>query len=110
MPTDSAGNLHTSPASPSTPPAPPLTPAPTISSVASSSITASGATIGWATNEASDTQVEYSMTTSYGSSCTLNTALVTSHSANLSGLAANKLYHYRVKSRDAAGNLHISRD
>ena len=35
---------------------------------------------------------------------------MTSHSASLSGLAANTLYHYRVKSRDAAGNLATSGD
>jgi hypothetical protein len=33
---------------------------------------------------------------------------VTSHSAALSGLTAGTLYHYRVKSRDAAGNLATS--
>jgi hypothetical protein len=40
----------------------------------------------------------------------LNTALVTSHSQILSGLNANTLYHYRVKSRNAAGNLTTSGD
>jgi hypothetical protein len=34
--------------------------------------------------------------------------MVTSHSAQLSGLTAGTLYHYRVKSRDAAGNLSVS--
>ena len=33
---------------------------------------------------------------------------MTSHGAALSGMAASTLYHYRVKSRDAAGNLAIS--
>src|SRR5207247_4304711 len=70
----------------------------------------SGASIAWTTNEASDSQVEYGTTTAYGSSTTLNTSLVTSHSVNLSGLAANTTYHYRVKSRDAAGNLAVSGD
>jgi hypothetical protein len=54
--------------------------------------------------------VEYGTTTAYGSSTTLNTSLVTAHSANLSGLLANTTYHYRVKSRDAAGNLRTSGD
>jgi hypothetical protein len=40
----------------------------------------------------------------------LNSSLVTSHSANLSGLAAITLYHYRVRSQDAAGNLGLSGD
>src|SRR5660397_297165 len=55
-------------------------------------------------------QVEYGNTTSYGSSTNVNTNLVTSHSQSLSGLTASTVYHYRVKSRDAAGNLAISAD
>jgi concanavalin A-like lectin/glucanase superfamily protein/Big-like domain-containing protein/purple acid phosphatase-like protein len=83
---------------------------PTISAVASSTVSSTGATIGWTTNEAGDSQVEYGSTTSYGSSTALNTALVTAHSQTLSELAAGTLYHYRVKSRDAAGNLATSGD
>lgn len=91
------------------PPSSDTTP-PTISGVTASSITATGATITWTTNESSDTQVEYGTTTAYGSSTTLNTSLVTSHSQSLSGLTANTLYHYRVKSKDVAGNLATSSD
>ncbi len=83
---------------------------PIISSVAASSITTTGATITWTTNEASDSQVEYGTTISYGSSSALNVSLLTSHSISLGGLAASTLYHYRVKSRDAAGNLATSGD
>ena len=83
---------------------------PTISAVASSGITSSGATITWTTNEASDSQIDYGTTSSYGSSTTLNTSLVTAHSQTLSGLTAGALYHYRVKSKDAAGNLASSGD
>ena len=86
------------------------TTAPTISGVASSNLTASGATIAWTTNEGADTQVDYGTTTSYGSSSTLNTSLLTSHSVGLTGLAASTTYHYRVRSRDAAGNLALSGD
>ena len=78
--------------------------------VGASSITVSGATISWTTNEASNTQVDYGPTTGYGSSTVLASAMVTSHSASLSGLQASTLYHYRVKSRDAAGNLGTSGD
>ncbi len=88
----------------------PDTTPPIISSVASSSITSSGATITWTTNELSDTQVEYGLTTSYGQSTPLNSTLTISHSQTLSGLNGNTLYHYRVKSKDAAGNLAISPD
>lgn len=83
---------------------------PTISSVSASSITSSGAAITWTTNEASDSQVEYGLTTSYGSQTTLNTSMVTSHSQSLTGLSTNTLYHYRVKSKDAASNLATSGD
>ncbi|MBI2669678.1 MAG: fibronectin type III domain-containing protein [Candidatus Yanofskybacteria bacterium] len=86
------------------------TTAPVISNILANSLTTSGATVTWTTNEASDTQVEYGTTTSYGSSTTLNTSLVTSHLQLLSGLSAGTLYHYRVKSKDAAGNLAVSGD
>jgi hypothetical protein len=83
---------------------------PVISLIVAGNITVNGATITWSTNEASDTQVEYGLTTAYGSQTTLNTAMATSHSAQLSGLTTGTLYHYRVKSRDAAGNLSVSSD
>ncbi|HEY3303141.1 MAG TPA: Ig-like domain-containing protein [Candidatus Binatia bacterium] len=94
----------------SPPPPPTDTTPPVISAVLAPLITSSGATITWTTDEASDSQVEYGATTAYGSVTTLNGSMVTSHSQNLSGLAANTLYHYRVKSRDAAGNLATSTD
>ena len=83
---------------------------PVISAVASSDVTQSAATITWTTNEPGDTQVEYGTTTSYGSSTARNTAMATSHSAALTGLSASTLYHYSVKSKDAAGNLATSGD
>lgn len=88
----------------------PDTTAPLVSGVSSSSLTSSAATITWTTNEASDTQVEYGTTTAYGSSSTLVSSLVTNHSTALSGLQSSKVYHYRVKSRDAATNLGMSAD
>src|SRR6185295_2507417 len=45
-----------------------------------------------------------------GSATTLDVTLVTAHSQGLSGLVPATLYHYRVKSRDAAGNLAVSGD
>ena len=82
---------------------------PLISKV-SLSVTSSGATIGWTTNEPSDTQVEYGLTTSYGSLAPLNTALVISHSQVINGLAPNTWYRFRMRSRDAADNLGVSGD
>lgn len=84
--------------------------APVISSISVSSISSSGVTVTWKTDEASDTQVEYGLTSSYGSQTTLKTALVTSHSQSISGLRSSTTYHYRVKSRDKAGNLAVSGD
>lgn len=83
---------------------------PLISSVAVSSITTSGATITWTTNEASTSQGNYGPTTAYGSASTRNTSLVTSHTITLRGLASTRLYHFRVRSRDAASNLALSND
>jgi hypothetical protein len=54
--------------------------------------------------------VEYGLTTSYGSSTTLDSNPVTSHGVNLTGLSSFKTYHYRVKSSDAAGNPTSSAD
>jgi beta-lactamase superfamily II metal-dependent hydrolase len=89
--------------------APPDTTAPVISNVQATAVTTSGATITWTTDEASDSVVEYGLTTSYGSS-TSNAADVTSHSIPLSGLTGNTLYHYRVISTDPAGNTTASVD
>lgn len=83
---------------------------PTISAITSSGITSSGATVSWTTNEISDTQVLYGTTSSYGLATTLDTALVTAHTATLSGLTSSTIYHYAVRSRDAAGNLSTSTD
>ncbi len=83
---------------------------PVISGVASGSITSTGAAITWTTDEASDSQVEYGTTAAYGNSSTLNPTLLTGHNINLSNLSASTLYHYRVMSRDAAGNLSTSAD
>lgn len=80
------------------------TTAPAISAVAAGSITGTSAAITWTTDEASDSQVEYGTTTAYGSVSSLAASLVTSHDVALSGLVGSTLYHYRVLSRDAAGN------
>lgn len=108
---DAAGNLSAySAAASATTEAPADTAAPTISAIALSGISASGATVAWTTSESADTQVEYGLTTSYGNTTALNSSLVTSHSATISGLSAGTSYHYRVKSKDAAGNLAVSGD
>src|SRR5437870_1910700 len=103
---DAAGNTATSAAvSVTVDNTPPI-----ISSVSAFNISSSQATITWATNQASDSQVEYGLTTAYGSSTPLNSSLLTAHAVTLTGLLASNTYHYRVQSRDAAGTLATSAD
>ena len=77
---------------------------PVVSNVAAASITSTGASITWSTDESSNSYVEYGLTTSYGSNAT-NAALSTAHAVPLSGLAPGTTYHYRVRSTDGTGNV-----
>src|SRR5205823_5653042 len=107
---DASGNLSISgDLTFTTAPAPDTT-APTLTNIASTSVTTTGARVSWVTNEPADTQVEFGTTTSYGSTTTLDRTLSTNHAATLSGLTGGTTYHYRVRSRDAAGNLAVSAD
>ncbi len=89
---------------------PPDTTPPVISAVTVGSLGTASATITWNTNEPADRQVEYGLTTAYGQATTLDPTLTAAHSQGLSGLSPGTLYHYRVKSKDAAGNLATSAD
>ncbi|MCR4284168.1 MAG: fibronectin type III domain-containing protein [Parcubacteria group bacterium] len=82
---------------------------PVISNI-SASVTANSANITYATNEPGDTQIDYGLSTSYGTATNLNTTSVTSHSQTLNNLSPSTLYHYRVKSKDTSGNTSISTD
>ncbi len=83
--------------------------APAVSGVTATT-TATGATINWTTDEASDTQVAYGATTAYGLLSTLDATKTTSHSVTISGLTAGTTYHYKAMSKDAAGNIGASTD
>jgi hypothetical protein len=83
---------------------------PVISNILVTNITVSGALVLWTTNELADSEMEYGVTSSYGSSAIGDATLVTSHSLSLSNLQSNTLYHFRVKSKDVAGNLVASTD
>jgi hypothetical protein len=83
---------------------------PVLSGIGVSQVTSGGASLGWISSEAGDSQVEFGPTTAYGSLTTLNSALVLTHAQPLSGLTAGSLYHCRARSRDAAGNLAVSGD
>lgn len=81
--------------------------APLILNIASTTAT-STASITWDTNEAASSSVQYGLTTSYGSTASSSGSV--SHNANISGLAQDTLYHYRVLAIDASGNTTISTD
>jgi hypothetical protein len=79
--------------------------APVISNVQSSTDVAT-ANVTWTTSKPADSLVQY------GESVLLDRtaydgALVTAHSVTIGGLAANRLYHYQVVSRDEAGNTTV---
>jgi len=73
-------------------------------------VSASSAVITWTTDQPSDTQVDYGPTPAYGNSTFLAPVPSLRHSAALAALAPGEIYHYRVKSRSAAGALAASGD
>ena len=89
--------------------APDTTP-PVLSNVSAINIGPNSATISWTTDEASDSQVVYGLTSSYGSASALNSLAVLNHTVTLTGLTPSTTYHYQAKSRDIAGNPGVSAD
>lgn len=79
--------------------------APIVSLVAAAPVSTSTATITWTTSENANAQVQYGTTASYGLSSAPDTTLALAHSVTLADLSPDTTYHYRVLSRDAAGNL-----
>jgi hypothetical protein len=100
--------------SPTEPPPPPPTAgdttAPLISGVTAALIASTSATIVWNTDEPATCQIEYGKTKKYGMLTEQMSGDMTSHSMTLTGLSAGAVYHYRVVSKDAAGNLAVSPD
>ncbi len=68
------------------------------------------AVVTWTTDEPSTSQVQYGADSGYGSSTTIDNALVTSHSQTVSGLSPTTTYHFQVRSSDAASNVATSAD
>jgi len=83
---------------------------PIISNVTTPVITSKNAKVSWSSDEPATSQVEYGFTDAYGSKTGLSTALVTTRTITLSGLTEYSLYHFRVSSKDAAGNQATSLD
>ena len=83
----------------------------TITSVNATNITQNGAKITWNLNRPATGQVEYGLTTSYGSLSKLEASFIyTNHAQQLSNLTPGKVYHYSVKSVDQQGNQAVSSD
>jgi uncharacterized protein DUF1565/purple acid phosphatase-like protein len=82
--------------------------APVISGVFTSSITFNSVSIGWTTDVASTSYVEYG-SAGYTSTTPVDANLVTLHSVALSGLSPSTLYHFRVDSA-AGGSVGLSTD
>ncbi|MGR9087268.1 MAG: LamG-like jellyroll fold domain-containing protein, partial [Gammaproteobacteria bacterium] len=82
---------------------------PMISEVRVSSITDNSATVTWTTDEAADSVVNYGTTPAYGSTAG-DPAWVITHSATLTGLISNTVYHFRISSTDADNNTGNSVD
>ena len=77
---------------------------PSITNVAHSPQGNGTADITWDTNEASDSRVDYGTNPANLNQSQSSSGLVTAHSLQLTGLAPNSTYHYRVTSADAASN------
>jgi hypothetical protein len=84
--------------------------APQISGVAVTDITIDSVVIRWTTDEPATSQVEYGPTPGYGASTPTGATRTTEHVVAVSGLAVLSHYHFRLRSRDAAGNEAVSGD
>ena len=91
----------------------PDTTPPVISSV-TAYVTPSSALISWMTDEPSNGQVEYGPTAELGTSSFLVQNFETDHTflapITISNLLPGTLYHFRIRSADAAGNVAVSDD
>jgi len=83
---------------------------PIITEVSVSTVSDTKATIVWKTNELSTSQVIYGTTASYGSQTEEDTTLTYQHSVTLTGLTKKTTYHFKVVSKDSAGNSTSSAD
>ena len=91
------------------PPPPDITPT-VISDVSVKPVAETSASITWATDEPATGQVEYGKTAQYGLASILEQTPATTHLVTLTHLEPGTTYHYRVTSRDEAGNEAASED
>ncbi|MBU4455254.1 fibronectin type III domain-containing protein [Patescibacteria group bacterium] len=78
---------------------------PIISATSTSDIKNSSAVISWTTDIAANSYIVYATTTAFSYTTETGSASsVTSHSVTLSGLSANTIYYYYIKSGDSIDN------
>src|SRR5262249_30893996 len=84
---------------------------PIISNVSLTDVTSSGATVHFETSKAASSQVEYGTTAFYAGGITaFETSLNTTHMITVDRLEPGRLYHFRIKVCDDAGNIVRSND
>jgi RHS repeat-associated protein len=104
---DAAGNLAASDDSTFT--TPDITPL-VIYNVATANITSTSAGIGWVTDELSQGQVEYGLTTAYGQFSSWSSFIDYGGGVVLTGLTPGTTYHYRVRVAGWEGGSVVSGD
>lgn len=82
------------------------TTAPTVTSISAINVTENSFDVRWTLDEAGTGQVEYGLTTGYGSTTTLDSTLKATHTQTVSGLQPDTLYYFRVTGQDAAANVY----
>lgn len=82
---------------------------PVLSSIRAEDVAENSVMITWRTDEPSDSRVDHGTSTAYGSAAE-DAVLETHHSIALTGLEPATRYHYKVTSKDAAGNSALSDD
>ncbi|MFH1669073.1 MAG: PKD domain-containing protein [Candidatus Woesearchaeota archaeon] len=82
-------------------------PAPVIFSVTEAGVTNVSANITWGTDQATDSLVEFGITTALGTSVS-DAAIVFNHNLQLTGLAPSTLYYYNVTSCNTFGTCSTS--
>jgi PKD repeat protein len=81
---------------------------PVITNLQATDFSDSSVTITWTTDKPSTSQVEYGLTSSYGSTTEIDSTLVTSHYVTISGLEIHTPYECRAISMDETGNEAMS--
>ncbi len=107
--TDPSGNLASSMDKTFTTVATALDTTPPVISNIQTTVTDSTATIIWATDEPSNSVVDYGLSNNYGINAN-DSIQTTTHSLVLTGLNPNTLYHYQIKSSDSSSNVANSTD